>query len=869
MTITVKLTSADLAAATSFGDLLSFDTALASVYYPDYDEKYGFSLLGQKVYDAVAKEAILYVDAMVNSYTNALLFGIKNYLTFDPTSNGGWRIEGNNGDNGDLAGTDGDDTVFARGGNDSIDASTHGGGYDRYDGGDGVDTISYATSTENLTISHDDFWGEYSATGSSGESDTFTNIERIIGGLGNDSIAGSDADETFAGGGGNDTINGGGGVNTVDFSMHTASVTVQFTSTGQGTAVGTQNGQDSFAAIQNVIGSQGNDTITGDSADNIIDGQNGSDQIDGGAGFDTVAFLNSIASYTIIVASGGHLQIWDHTYTDTVINVEEFSFAGVAFTYAAVQAAAASMTLGTSGGDSLTGSTGGDAIFGGAGSDTIFGLAGNDLIYGEDGDDVIFAGDGTNNINGGNGSDTVIINGAQSDFTVTVQRDHSVLVTASGITNRIADVEWIAFDAPDGQDDTSINVGFLIESNSSTDLTGSGGNETLTGTAGHDTIHGLAGNDTIYGLQGDDTIDAGAGDDVVFAGTGKDIVDGGDGVDTVVIGGAYTDFAISVRDDHSILISGNGVSNTISHAEWIVFDTPDSQNDTSVSVSGLIEAQSATAVAGTISADTLTGTAGQDTITGLGGNDTIYGLAGDDVINAGDGDDVIFAGVGANLVDGGNGSDTLVIDGAYDDFKLDLVNNSTVVVSGGQLMDVANNVEWIVFDAPGTGTDHSIDVSQFILQNSTHTLEGTSGADTLNGGAGLDTIHGQDGDDTIYGLGNKDALYGQAGNDILFGGDGDDIIVGGDGDDFLVGGGGTDTFAFDPSNGQDWIDDFDVGVDKIDVSAIASLHDFSAVLANAQEWVSGTTWLYADVNNYVRLEGVSIASLQANDFVFA
>ena len=239
------------------------------------------------------------------------------------------------------------------------------------------------------------------------------------------------------------------------------------------------------------------------------------------------------------------------------------------------------------------------------------------------------------------------------------------------------------------------------------------------------------------------------------------------------------------------------------------------------------------------------------------------------MINAGEGDDVIFAGVGANLVDGGNGSDTLVIDGAYDDFKLDLVNNSTVVISGGQLMDVANNVEWIVFDAPGTGTDHSIDVSQFIVQNSTQTLEGTSGADTLNRSAGLDTIHGRDGDDTIYGLGTKDALYGQAGNDILFGGDGDDLLVGGAGNDFLVGGDGRDMFAFEATDGQDRIDDFEVGVDKIDVSAIASLDDFSAVLANAQEWVSGTTWLYADANNYVRLEGVSIASLQANDFVFA
>jgi Ca2+-binding RTX toxin-like protein len=121
----------------------------------------------------------------------------------------------------------------------------------------------------------------------------------------------------------------------------------------------------------------------------------------------------------------------------------------------------------------------------------------------------------------------------------------------------------------------------------------------------------------------------------------------------------------------------------------------------------------------------------------------------------------------------------------------------------------------------------------------------------------------------MYGHGSNDILYGDAGNDTIFGNDGNDNLVGGDGNDFLVGGAGTDTFGFGATAGQDWIDDFEVGVDKIDVSGIASLSDFSDVLANAEEWVNGTTWLYADANNYIRLQGVSTSNLQATDFIFA
>jgi Ca2+-binding RTX toxin-like protein len=880
ITITAKLTSGYLAAATPFGDLLSFDTALSTVFYPEYNEQYGSSLFGQKVYNAVSKEAILYVESMVNSYTNVLLFGIKNYLVFDPSAgggalrlagddSGGWRIEGDNSDNADLTGSNGDDTVTARGGNDTIDASTYGGGSDWYYGGAGYDTINYVTATQALTISYDSLWGAFSVVGSAGESDYFMDIERIVGGTGNDTISGNNADETFAGGGGNDVITGGAGVNTIDFSINTSSVTVQFSATGQGTAVGAQSGQDTFTQIQNIIGSQGDDTITGDSANNVIDGQGGGDQIDGGGGSDIVSYVNTIASYTFVAASDGYLQVWDYAYTDTIINVETFSFAGIDFLYSAVAAAAASVMSGTASADTITGSSAAEAIFGGAGNDTISGLAGNDLIYGDGGNDVIFAGEGTNNINGGTGSDTLIISGVQTDFTIDIQADRSVLITGSGVSNYVADVEWITFDAPEGQNDSSLDVVYFIEANSSTTATGTNSAETLTGTAGQDTIHGLGGGDTIFGLEGNDVIDAGAGDDVIFAGTGHNIIYGGDGSDTIIIDGAYAGFAISVQDDESILISGAGVLDTISGTEWIVFDAPDGQSDISLGVSNLIEANASTTLVGTASVDSLTGTAGHDTINGLAGNDTIFGLAGDDIIDAGAGDDAIFAGSGTNTVNGGDGSDTVIVDGTYEDFMLQLVNNSQIVIVGENLMNVVSNAEYIVFDAPGTGTDVSINAAQFISENSSQTLNGTSGSDTLTGGAGFDTIHGQAGDDTIYGLGNNDILSGDNGNDTIFGNDGGDLLTGGDGDDFLVGGAGSDTFAFSAAAGQDWIDDFQVGIDKIDISEIGSLNDFSDVLAHTQEWVNGTTWLYADANNYIRLEGVSISSLQATDFIFA
>ncbi|MFZ4410304.1 MAG: hypothetical protein ACOYOH_23365, partial [Paracraurococcus sp.] len=51
--------------------------------------------------------------------------------------------------------------------------------------------------------------------------------------------------------------------------------------------------------------------------------------------------------------------------------------------------------------------------------------------------------------------------------------------------------------------------------------------------------------------------------------------------------------------------------------------------------------------------------------------------------------------------------------------------------------------------------------------------------------------------------------------DGLSAGAGGDLVIAGRGDDFVVAGGGADTFVFSPGDGQDWIDGFTPGVDKL------------------------------------------------------
>ncbi len=147
-------------------------------------------------------------------------------------------------------------------------------------------------------------------------------------------------------------------------------------------------------------------------------------------------------------------------------------------------------------------------------------------------------------------------------------------------------------------------------------------------------------------------------------------------------------------------------------------------------------------------------------------------------------------------------------------------------------------------------------------------VSGGDGADEIVGGGGDDVIFGEAGDDRLIGGGGDDRLVGNEGNDWLLGGAGDDRIGGWAGNDVLVGGSGADVFVFGTGSGDDTIRDFEIGVDQIDLSDLAT--NYGAVLAAASE-VGGSVVIDMTAlggSGTLRIVDVLEADLSAGDFLF-
>ncbi len=254
--------------------------------------------------------------------------------------------------------------------------------------------------------------------------------------------------------------------------------------------------------------------------------------------------------------------------------------------------------------------------------------------------------------------------------------------------------------------------------------------------------------------------------------------------------------------------------------------------------------------------DNMAGNGGDDSLDGSGGNDFLLGGVGDDVLFGGSGLDVLIGGDGDDLLwgggfgntgiavpdqtrddlDGGAGNDSILIGnldtalgGAGDDvFEAEEQGNTSyrATMDGGTGDDVANFsfVRYrptIYLDPAATAADG------FTLRSIELVLLGDFGSRVI-GGSGDDSVLGGAGVDEIDGGSGADLLTGEAGNDILRGGEGDDLLIGGVGSDTLDGGGGADVFAYlatneSPSNGStgpDVIQNFQTGLDKIDLTAL-------------------------------------------------
>lgn len=110
-----------------------------------------------------------------------------------------------------LKGGDGDDLVDGGGGNDTIIGGS-GEGDDTYIGGEGIDTVSYTSATEGITVNL--LFG-HSAQGPEIGTDALSGIENVVGGDGDDSISGDDGANVLEGDRGADYVGGQGGDDTL------------------------------------------------------------------------------------------------------------------------------------------------------------------------------------------------------------------------------------------------------------------------------------------------------------------------------------------------------------------------------------------------------------------------------------------------------------------------------------------------------------------------------------------------------------------------------------------------------------------------------------------------------------------------------
>jgi Ca2+-binding RTX toxin-like protein len=190
--------------------------------------------------------------------------------------------------------------------------------------------------------------------------------DQINGGNGDDTIFGEEGDDLLAGDEGNDYINGGAGndlivggskagtdvydggagSDTIVFNSSVFAVTVNLSS-GVASSIDGSNtgltGTDFLINIENIIGSNLGDELTGNEKSNRIESGNGndliyasvgSDELIGGAGIDTVVFAESQSSYTINRGDVGFSVLLNSAEKfDILTGIErlEFSSGGLAF----------------------------------------------------------------------------------------------------------------------------------------------------------------------------------------------------------------------------------------------------------------------------------------------------------------------------------------------------------------------------------------------------------------------------------------------------------------------------------------------------------------------------------------------------------
>lgn len=279
-------------------------------------------------------------------------------------SGGADRLIGTSGDD-ILDGGRGKDTLDGRDGDDVLVAGFDDGTGDVFIGGRGTDTYKIADSEVaryafdiNLATGRDTYNNSYSGIENvigGGGNDRFTGdrgANRLEGREGNDILDGGRGKDALYGGAGDDVILAGFDDGTGDvFDGGTGTDTYQIAGTEVerfafdiDLATGRDRYNNSYSEIENIIGGTGNDRLLGDDMSNILNALSGNDTVDGrggddilhdgdgsdlyfgGAGQDTIIFRGAASDYSMS-RSGDFLVLNSASGQDRVHNsVEEVYF---------------------------------------------------------------------------------------------------------------------------------------------------------------------------------------------------------------------------------------------------------------------------------------------------------------------------------------------------------------------------------------------------------------------------------------------------------------------------------------------------------------------------------------------------------------
>ena len=829
------------------------------------------------------------------------------------------------GTSGDDDNIDGDDTFLGFTGNDVIDGLAgndyiHGkSGNDTIYGGQGYDYIYGDSGDDTLFGNENDdhiYGGEGNDTISGGLDNDYlygeSGNDTISGNVGNDYMNGGDGNDTyiFGIGDGQDTIvetddpNWLGQINDIDtirFREGIFSSDLGFVKSGYNLEILLKETTDKitingyfletttnnykieklvFASEPNVPidlerimnsngleihGTDGSDSLVGDSTNNIFAGKKGRDNLQGQDGSDTYIFNLGDGKDTIYDwdADGGdidiirfgqgitkdslrfniegtNLEILIKNTTDRIIIENYYGVDSINNNYKIEKiefADKSSQSLGSLLQEKLSviqGTAGVDNIYGSGASDTINGLGGNDHIEGGDGDDYIYGNAGNDTLIGGAGNDH-LYGGFESDKDVF---DEKVAGTANPIN------------------------------------------------FGDDILIGGPGNDYLYGGFGNDTY-------IFNLGDGQDVIVDNDSatgnIDQLIFGPGITKENITFyKKGHDLIIKINGTNDSVTldryydptkggycdEVEYLVFANGDVLDEeyiknnytinivgtegddkyvSSVLDNGLVGTAGKDAIYGLGGSDTINagdggdyveGGDGEDTIFGEGGNDIlkggsdndyIDGGAGDDYIDGGAGDEFIIGDVGNDTIKGGIGNDTLIGSGGNDKYMFSLGDGQDTIYEYGTQEDIDSIVfeegitkENLTFVKNGynleigiKGTTDIITIGYYYLSEygisdseiyKIEKLEFADGTqiDVETAKAEYDAIE----NDYLSADENQNIIYAGAGDDTITGGRSADTISGGAGNDYVYLSEGNDTYIFGRGDGYDIIYNSDYeGVD--------------------------------------------------------